>query len=53
MLVGGGSIFLEISLASFWNYLGLYVVWTLLSSSLDPMSQNVQGIMMKVYLAVQ
>lgn len=28
-------------------------MWTLLSSSLNPMGQNVQGITMKVYLAVQ
>lgn len=40
MLVGRGSILLEISLASVWNYWGLYVVWTL-SSSLDPTGQNV------------
>lgn len=53
MLVGVGSIFLELSLASIWNYLGLYVLWTLLSSSFDPMGQNVQGILMQVYLAVQ
>lgn len=52
MLVCGGSIFLEMSSASIWNYLGLYVVWILLCS-LHPMGQNVQGIMMKVYLSVQ
>lgn len=53
MLVGGDSIFMEISLASIWNYLGLYMLWTLLSCSLDPTGQNVQGVLMKVYLAVQ
>lgn len=38
-MLGSGGIILSGKLFSLWNYSGLYMVWTLLSSPLDPRSK--------------